>query len=314
MRFESDTDFIKIGGKKYMEALHQMQAHVRGEKKAQWESVGEAQWKCGSGESKHLQPQALYGYALLSNSRGHEMEDFHVAEFREVDDAYEVGLFGIFDSHRGPQVGREVQRRLFENILQEGGVWADPAGATRDGYLLTDRQVLECLDKEAEFGGSTAVTAMLFEHGSRLVVANVGDSRAVLCKNGEAVQLSVDHDPGRPVERAQVEMRGGMVVTLPGDVPRVDGQLALARAFGDKSLKNHMTAKPDMEDILVDLSCEFLILGSNGLWKVILNDEAVELVKKTVDPAQAAQALVRKARGRLTDDDISCIVIRFREL
>ncbi|KAL2631444.1 hypothetical protein R1flu_016130 [Riccia fluitans] len=314
MKFDSSIGVPGTERKKYMETLHQMQAHVQEEKKEIRDGIDQSQWRCGSGESKHLQPQALYGYALLPNTRGHEMEDFHRAEFREIDDGNEIGLFGIFDSHRGPQVGCEVQRRLFDNILHEGGVWFDPAGATRDGYLLTDRQVLHGLHKDVELAGCTAVTAMLFEHGGRLLVANVGDSRAVMCKNGEAVQLSVDHDPGRPVERAQVEMRGGVVVTLPGDVPRVDGQLALARAFGDKSLKSHMTAKPDMEDLVVDLSCQFLILASNGLWRVISNKEAVDLVKDIMDPAEAAKTLVRQARERLIDDDISCIVIRFTEV
>ncbi|KAL3689273.1 hypothetical protein R1sor_015582 [Riccia sorocarpa] len=314
MRFHSNIGVFATGGKTSMETLQQMHAQLQEEKKEVRDGIDEAQWKCGSGESKHLQPQALYGCALLPNTRGHEMEDFHRAEFREIGHGNEIGLFGIFDSHRGPHVGREVQRRLFDNILNEGGVWFDPAGATRDGYLLTDRQLLDGLSKEVELAGCTAVTAMLFEHGARLLVANVGDSRAVLCKNGDAVQLSVDHDPGRPVERANVEMRGGVVVTLPGDVPRVDGQLAVARAFGDKSLKAHMSAKPDMEDLLVDLSCQFLILASNGLWRVISNQEAVDLVQDIMDPAEAAKALVRQARERLNDDDISCIVIRFMEV
>ena len=53
-----------------------------------------------------------------------------------------------------------------------------------------------------------------------------------------------------------------------GDVPRVDGQLAVARAFGDKSLKEHLSSEPDVgvEDIHEDT--EFVILASDGLWKV----------------------------------------------
>lgn len=99
--------------------------------------------------------------------------------------------------------------------MNEGGVWSDPTGATRDAYLLTDRNIL---NTDTMKGGSTAVTAMVCGNGSRLIVANLGDSRAVLCKDGKAVQLSVDHDPGRPSERASVEARGGHVTHLPGKV------------------------------------------------------------------------------------------------
>ncbi|KAF3531674.1 hypothetical protein DY000_02037199 [Brassica cretica] len=45
-------------------------------------------------------------------------------------------------------------------------------------------------------GGSTAVTGILID-GQKLVVANVGDSRAVMSKNGVAHQLSVDHEPSK---------------------------------------------------------------------------------------------------------------------
>lgn len=62
-------------------------------------------------------------------------------------------------------------------------------------------------------GGSTAVTAILI-NGEKLVVANVGDSRAVLSKKGVAVQLSIDHEPSK--EKRLIESRGGFVSNLPG--------------------------------------------------------------------------------------------------
>ena len=57
---------------------------------------------------------------------------------------------------------------------------------------------------------------------------------------------------------------------LAGDVPRVDGQLAVARAFGDKSLKMHLSSEPDVVTETVGENAEFLILASDGIWKVSL--------------------------------------------
>lgn len=125
----------------------------------------------------------------------------------------QVAFFGIFDSHNGDAVAKQLQKNLFNNIVNEGGVWSDPAGATRDAYLLTDRHILDSTEK----GGSTAVTAMVCELGGRLIVANLGDSRAVLCKNGKAELVSVKHDPTRPVEKANIETRGGHVTRFPGN-------------------------------------------------------------------------------------------------
>ena len=54
-----------------------------------------------------------------------------------------------------------------------------------------------------------------------------------------------------------------------GDVPRVNGQLAVARAFGDKNLKAHLRVDPDVYCLLIQDTDEFLILASDGLWKVL---------------------------------------------
>lgn len=99
-----------------------------------------------------------------------------------------------------------------------------------------------------------------------------------------------------------------------GDYWRVDGLVSVARAFGDKGLKEHMSCRPDLADVVVDLSCEFLILASNGLWTVFTNQEVVDIVHKTKDPRVAAQELVAEARNRDSEDDISCLVVQFREL
>jgi protein phosphatase 1L len=53
-----------------------------------------------------------------------------------------------------------------------------------------------------------------------------------------------------------------------GDVPRVDGQLAVARAFGDKNLKEHLSSEPDVAMEMIDDDTDCIILASDGLWKV----------------------------------------------
>lgn len=56
-----------------------------------------------------------------------------------------------------------------------------------------------------------------------------------------------------------------------GDVARVDGQLAVSRAFGDKTLKKHLSSEPDVAEEVIDEDAEFVILASDGLWKVRFN-------------------------------------------
>lgn len=56
---------------------------------------------------------------------------------------------------------------------------------------------------------------------------------------------------------------------LTGDVPRVNGQLAVSRAFGDKGLKTHLSSEPDITDATVDSQTDVLVLASDGIWKVM---------------------------------------------
>lgn len=264
---------------------------------------------CNSGKGRsHLSPNKIvHGFSLVKGKASHPMEDYHVAEFTQIK-GHELGLYAIFDGHLGDSVPSYLQKNLFTNILSEEEFWVHPSRAIMKAYDKTDKAILIHTPDLAR-GGSTAVTAILID-SLKLLVANVGDSRAVLSKNGRAIQLSVDHEPSK--ERGSIENRGGFVSNIPGDVPRVNGQLAVSRAFGDRSLKTHLRSDPDVKEWDVDSETQFLILASDGLWKVMDNQEAVNFVSKIRDPQIAAKQLTAEALKRESKDDISCIVVQFK--
>ncbi|MQM16802.1 hypothetical protein Taro_049763 [Colocasia esculenta] len=216
----------------------------------------------GKGRSKMSSNKWAHGYHLVKGQSGHDMEDYHVAEHR-YEKGHELGLYAIFDGHLGNSVPSYLKEHLFTNILKEPNFWRDPEGAIKNAYRTTDKLILENSTRLGP-GGSTAVTAIVID-GRDLWIANVGDSRAVVCERGAANQLSVDHEPD--TERKRIEKHGGFVTILPGDVPRVNGQLAVARAFGDQSLKAHLSSEPDVRHVPLDPTIEFVILASDGLWK-----------------------------------------------
>ncbi|GMG98570.1 hypothetical protein Nepgr_000410 [Nepenthes gracilis] len=259
----------------------------------------------GKGKSK-MSKHITHGFHLVKGKSNHPMEDYLVSEFKQVEDS-ELGLFAIFDGHMGRDVASYLRSHLFDNILKEHDFWTNPEKAITRAYHITDNEILD-KSRDLGRGGSTAVTAILI-NGQKLVVANIGDSRAVICKNGAAKQLSVDHEPSS--EKEDIESRGGFVSNIPGDVPRVDGLLAVARAFGDKSLKRHLSSEPDVRSQNIDDDTDFLILASDGLWKVMTNQEAVDLIKSIRDARSAAKCLTEEAVSRKSKDDISCIVVRF---
>jgi serine/threonine protein phosphatase PrpC len=86
--------------------------------------------------------------------------------------------------------------------------------------------------------GSTAITCLI--HGNSVMVANVGDSRAVGSIAGRAVALSVDHKPNLPAERARIQNAGGTVTSMMG-CHRVMGMLAMSRALGDVMIERYLS-------------------------------------------------------------------------
>ncbi|KAK9134265.1 hypothetical protein Syun_013595 [Stephania yunnanensis] len=260
----------------------------------------------GSGKGRGNQGPVKYGFSLIKGKANHPMEDYHVAKFVNSK-GKELGLFAIYDGHLGESVPAYLQKHLLSNILKEEEFFIDPNKSIQKAYEQTDKAILSN-SSDLGRGGSTAVTAILI-NGQKLWVANVGDSRAVISRSGKAIQMTTDHEPS--TERGTIENKGGFVSNMPGDVPRVNGQLAVSRAFGDKSLKSHLRSDPDVKYAEINTNIDILILASDGLWKVMSNQEAVDMARKIKDPQKAAKQLTIEAVNRGSKDDISCIVVRF---
>ncbi|CAA0814250.1 Protein phosphatase 2C 56 [Striga hermonthica] len=114
---------------------------------------------------------------------------------------------------------------------------------------------------------STAVVALICS--THIIVANCGDSRAVLCRAKVPMPLSVDHRPNSKAECARIEAAGGKVVYWNGY--RVSGFLAVSRSIDPEVMFVHRAKEDDC-----------LILASDGLWDVITNEEACDLARKRI--------------------------------
>ncbi|KAJ7534435.1 hypothetical protein O6H91_13G094400 [Diphasiastrum complanatum] len=247
-----------------------------------------------------------YGYSSLCGRRA-SMEDYFETRISRVNDQV-VGLFGVFDGHGGARAAEYVKQNLLDNLLNHPQFVTDTKEAIAEVYRQTDLDYLKIADNNPQRDcGSTASTAVLV--GDRLIVANVGDSRVVLCRGGQAVPLSTDHKPNRLDERQRIEQAGGVV--LWAGTWRVGGILAVSRAFGDKTLKKYICADPDIQEEVIKEDVEFIVLASDGLWDVITNKDAVALVKSMFDPESAAQRLSEEALRRGSADNITTIVVRF---
>ncbi|CAN6850353.1 unnamed protein product [Brassica oleracea] len=249
-----------------------------------------------------------YGYASSAGKRS-SMEDFFETRIDGIDGEI-VGLFGVFDGHGGARAAEYLKRHLFSNLITHPKFIFDTKSAIADAYNHTDSELLESESSHTrDDAGSTASTAILV--GDRLLVANVGDSRAVICRAGNAFAVSRDHKPDQSDERERIENAGGFVMWA--GTWRVGGVLAVSRSFGDRLLKQYVIADPEIQEEKIDDSLEFLILASDGLWDVFSNEEAVAVVKEIEEPEESTKKLVGEAIKRGSADNITCVVVRFLE-
>uniref|UniRef100_A0A1B6CPH1 PPM-type phosphatase domain-containing protein n=1 Tax=Clastoptera arizonana TaxID=38151 RepID=A0A1B6CPH1_9HEMI len=183
-----------------------------------------------------------------------------------------------------------------------------------DEVLAADRLLVEAAKKTMDVAGTTALIALI--EGSQLIVANVGDSRGVMCDSkGNAIPLSFDHKPQQMRERKRIKEAGGFI-TFNG-VWRVAGILATSRALGDYPLKDKrlVIADPDILTFnLADHRPQFLILASDGLWDTFTNEEAVSFIKERLEePHYGAKSITLQAYYRGSLDNITVLVINLSD-
>ncbi|KAL7281795.1 hypothetical protein ACG7TL_005118 [Trametes sanguinea] len=157
-------------------------------------------------------------------------------------------------------------------------------------------------------GGDDVFTPPANACSSVLYCANVGDARAVLCRGGKASRLTYDHTTQDKKEAERIENEGGVI--LEG---RVDGRLIPTRALGDAEYNQYVTGTPFTTETELTKKDEFVILACDGLWDVVEDQEAVDLIRGIEDPAEAAQGLLNEAKRRHTSDNVTVLVVRLRD-
>ncbi|CAB3231244.1 unnamed protein product [Arctia plantaginis] len=181
-----------------------------------------------------------------------------------------------------------------------------------DEVLAADRLLVEAAKRSLNVAGTTALIAIMQDN--YLIVANVGDSRGVMCDSrGNAIPVSFDHKPQQVREQKRIEAAGGYIAF--NGVWRVAGILATSRAMGDYPLKDKkfVIADPDILTFNIDdHKPMFLVLASDGLWDTFSNEEAVKFIKERLDePDFGAKSLTLQAYYRGSVDNITVLVINF---
>lgn len=230
-----------------------------------------------------------------------------------------VSFYGVFDGHGGKGASHFVRDNLPRIIVDDANFPLELEKVVTRSFMETDAAFARsCALESGLSSGTTALTAMIF--GRSLLVANAGDCRAILSRHGLAFEMSKDHRPCYEKERVRIESLGGFI-----EDGYLNGQLGVTRAIGNfhiKGLKdttNHMgplIAEPELKLITLTKEDEFLIIGSDGIWDVFRNQNAVDFVRRRLqehnDVKRCCKEMVEEAMKRGAMDNLTVVVVCFQ--
>jgi serine/threonine protein phosphatase PrpC len=284
------------------------------------------------------------GYCDIQGRR-HVIEDFHSIHLLPS-----WQFYGIFDGHLGNLASKYAASALGEELsIRLGGIDEESRNNPRwkdwvekevyNTFELIHNQLLEAISL-APYGptdkSGTTATALIWTPDN-VIIASLGDSRAVMpCWRNEGAELSViqltsDHVASDLREKGLIESNGGRILSVNG-IDRVEGKLVVTRSIGDFNLSS-ISQKPDVLSLrrneIMDkcgnppgeLPC-FVILASDGLWDVLTNIEAVEMVVEVLAQTswhesgglqEAAERLTQEAFMRGSTDNIGVCVVAIEQ-
>ncbi|WP_080801230.1 Stp1/IreP family PP2C-type Ser/Thr phosphatase [Arabiibacter massiliensis] len=202
-------------------------------------------------------------------------------------------LFAVADGMGGHAAG-EVASEIAVNVLSELAP-AHPDGealahAVEEANRAIIRAAHEGLGRE---GMGTTMTAAMLE-GERLVIAQVGDSRAYLLHQGKLQQLTRDHSlMADMIEAGQL---------TPEEARTHPNRSVITRALGS-DLRLH----PDIYEINVETG-DRLLVCSDGLSGMVMDQDIENILCRIHDPQRCASQLVNEAIANGGHDNVTVIV------
>lgn len=257
-------------------------------------------------------PPCRYGATAMQGFRPHMQDDFSCAPLGQIR-GEPLGFFAVFDGHghHGDVVSQYCSDNFMNSFFDRKAVRNANSlthdileAALRKTFLKFDAQLRDAAVNykpssqdqtriNFAFSGTTATMAIILKNS--LIIANVGDSRTLLCRSGSLHFSTTDHNPGLKTEDDRILAAGGKIHTTPSKHkvildPEAYTNLAVSRTLGDFGFKRALkcpveeqivTPVPDITVIERDhRTDEFLVLASDGIFKSLSNTEVVDFVKR----------------------------------
>ena len=252
-------------------------------------------------------------------------------------------FFGIFDGHGGKGCSSFLQENLYKYIQNFSSESLENAIYQSENDFLSN-YAIDINNNIKDSSGSCGVMAMI--KNNKLIIANIGDSRLVIFKNGKLFFETEDHKPSSDKEKERIINSGGQIyqsqpliqiypkINLPWRV--LPGRLSVSRTFGDVQAKTEkfggksgvVIPKPDITEFDLDENFDFMVIGCDGIFDVISNEQIFDVWKIVLNEQRYkdfendeldinvlcgdfADAIIKSSLFKNSYDNLSCIVVVF---
>jgi serine/threonine protein phosphatase PrpC len=276
----------------------------------------------GEGNGLRWASSAMQGWRV-------NMEDADIA-VNKVSKFDQLNFFGVLDGHGGDLTSKYCGEHLVETIVEQEPFQkvtnALESNLLKEAMSLAHFKMDEKLKRlpamsQGDTSGSTGITG--FVTPKEIIVANCGDSRSVLCRQGgTAEEMSWDHKPTNPQETKRIEESGGHV-----SMKRVNGDLAVSRSFGDFVYKQAHDLPPQKQAVSVEPDIkitdrragdEFLIFACDGIWDVMSNQQCCDYIRGQMadgehDIGAICESLIMQCLDLGSKDNMSVVLVVFAD-
>ena len=206
-----------------------------------------------------------------------------------------MDIFAVIDGHGGVKTASLAAYYiplLFSEIEDK----------SMSGFSSVIRSLNDYLRDNSVKDGAVLVFTIITHN--EIGCAHLGDSRAlVIHKDYKIIQLTYDH---KAVERSEIDLvkeNRSYVESY-----RTAGVLEISRSIGDFNIPG-ISHVPDMTNYPRTLNDYRLVLGCDGIFDVLTNEEVGKIVVENPDVDYAAYLLKSTAYSRGSTDNISAVVI-----
>jgi protein phosphatase 2C len=252
-----------------------------------------------------------HAYSTAGDERDYNQDRIRIVinEYGGVESYDKINYYAIYDGHGD---GNYVPDFLYKNCHK---YFKEFIANHSDEHIknICDLIQEKIIDKDkngndAYVSGSTALIVIKY---SKIIsnvkheffkIINIGDCRVISCNyDNNVMQMSSDHTPiwdNKRIEEINKKMTKKKKKLINLDV--IDdcdyeedetnehitkkflmtwriGSLSVARSFGDLDHVPYVTHEPEINEVALK-SCKFVIMGCDGLWDTVNNDEAVMFV------------------------------------